>query len=87
MHEKHNVTERNVATINVQPYNASTKTSVVALVSPCGTTELRKAANLWKTTVLSSLILLKESHNKIHKIKFIVFINIIHNNHFIYIIT
>jgi hypothetical protein len=60
MREKHNVTKRNVATINPQLYNASTKASVVALVRSCGTAELRKAANLWKTTVLSSLILLKE---------------------------
>jgi hypothetical protein len=60
MREKHNVTKRNVATINLQLYNASTKASHVALVRSCGTTELRKAANLWKTTVLSSLVLLKE---------------------------
>jgi hypothetical protein len=60
MHERYNVTKRNVATINPQLYNASTKASVVALVRSCGTTELRKAANLWKTTVLSSLIILKD---------------------------
>jgi hypothetical protein len=63
MREKHNVTKRNVATINLQVYNASTKASVVALVRSCGTTELRKEAKLWKTTVLSSLILLKEYLN------------------------
>jgi hypothetical protein len=63
MREKHNVTKRNVDTINIQLYNASTKASVLALVRSCGTTELRKAANLWKTTVLPSLILLKEYLN------------------------
>jgi hypothetical protein len=63
MREKHNVTKRNVATTNLQLYNASTKTSVMALVRSCGTTELRKAANLWETTVLSSLILLKDYFN------------------------
>jgi hypothetical protein len=63
MREKHNVTKRNVATINLQLYNESTNVSVVALVRSCGTTELSKAANLWKTTVLSSLILLKVHFN------------------------
>jgi hypothetical protein len=48
MREKHNVTKRNAATINLQLYNASTKASVVALVRSCGTTQLRKVANLWK---------------------------------------
>jgi hypothetical protein len=60
MHEKHNVTKRNIATNNLQLYSASIKASAVALVRSCGTTELRKAANLRKTTVLSSLILLKK---------------------------
>jgi hypothetical protein len=59
MREKHNVTKRNVAMTNLQLYNASTKASDVALVCSCGTTELRGVTNLWKTTVLSSLILLK----------------------------
>jgi hypothetical protein len=63
MLEKHNVTKRNLATINLQLYSASTKASVVALVCLCGTTELRKAATLWKTTVLLILILLKEYFN------------------------
>jgi hypothetical protein len=59
--EKHNATRKSVATINLQLYNASTKASVVvALVCSCRTTELLKAANLWKTTLLLSLILLKE---------------------------
>jgi hypothetical protein len=48
MREKHNVRKRNAATINLQLYNASTKASAVALVRSCGTTELRKAANLYK---------------------------------------
>jgi hypothetical protein len=48
MREKHNVTKRNVAMINLQLYNASTKASDVALVRSRGTTEQRKAANLWK---------------------------------------
>jgi hypothetical protein len=60
MREKQNVTKRNVAAINPPLYNASTKASLVALVRPCGTTEMRKAANLWKTAVLPSLILFKE---------------------------
>jgi hypothetical protein len=68
MREKHNVTKRNVATINLQLYNASPKASDVALVPPCGTTELRKAGNLWKTTVLSNLILLKEFFNNSNKL-------------------
>jgi hypothetical protein len=59
MREKYNVTKRNVATINLQLYKASTKASVVALVRSCGTNELGKATSLWTTTVLSSLILLK----------------------------
>jgi hypothetical protein len=63
MREKHNVTERNVATINLQLYNMSTEASVVALARSCGTTEPCKSANLWKTTVLSSLILLKKYFN------------------------
>jgi hypothetical protein len=63
MCEKHNVTNRSVATINLQLHSASTKASVVALVRSCGTTELLKAANLWETTMLSSLILLKEYFN------------------------
>jgi hypothetical protein len=63
MREEHNVTKRNVATINLQLYKASTKASVVVLVRSCGTTELRKAANLWNTTVLSRLGLLKEYFN------------------------
>jgi hypothetical protein len=63
MREKHNVTKRNVPTINLQLYNASTKAPDVALARSCGTTELRKAANLWRTTVLSSLILPKEYFN------------------------
>jgi hypothetical protein len=49
--------------INLQLYNASTKASLVALVRACGTTELRKAANFWKTTVLLSIILLKVYFN------------------------
>jgi hypothetical protein len=73
--EKHNVTQRNVATNNIQLYNASTKASVVVLVRPFATTELRKAANFRKTTVLSSLIRLKEYFNITNKIEFIVFIN------------
>jgi hypothetical protein len=60
MRKKYNVTKRNAATVNLQQYNASTTASDVALVRSCGTTELRKAAILWKTTVLSSLIHLKE---------------------------
>jgi hypothetical protein len=72
MREKHKVAKRNVetiATINLQLYNASTKSSVVELVLPCGTTELQKAVNLRRTTVLSSLILLKEYFNnhRFHK--------------------
>jgi hypothetical protein len=63
MRGKHDLTKRNVAAINLQLYNASTKASLVALVCSCGTTELRQAAHLWKTTVLSSLILLKEYLN------------------------
>jgi hypothetical protein len=63
MLEEHNVTKRNVTTVNLQLYNASAEASVVALVRSCGTTELRKAAILRKTTVLSSLILLKEYFN------------------------
>jgi hypothetical protein len=64
MREKHNATKGNVATINLQVYSASTNASVVALVRSCGDhTELRKAANLWKTTVLSSVSLLKEYFN------------------------
>jgi hypothetical protein len=59
MREKHNVTKRNVATINLQVYSASTEASVVALVRSCGTTELCKADDLWRTVVFSSLILLK----------------------------
>jgi hypothetical protein len=46
MREKHNVTKRNVATINLQLYNASTKASAVALVRSCGTTELRQDSQL-----------------------------------------
>jgi hypothetical protein len=67
MREKHNIAKRNVAMINLQLYNTSTKASVVALVRPCGTTELRKAPNLWKTTVLSSLIILKEYFNNLNE--------------------
>jgi hypothetical protein len=63
MREKHNVTKGNVATINLQLYNASTTASVVALVRSCGATELRKAAILWKTTALSSWVLLKKYFN------------------------
>jgi hypothetical protein len=36
MREKHNAEVRNVATINLQMYNASTKASIVALVRSCG---------------------------------------------------
>jgi hypothetical protein len=61
--EKHNVTKRYIATINVQLHNASTKASVVALVRSCGSTELHKAANIGKTTVLSSSVLLKKYFN------------------------
>jgi hypothetical protein len=64
---EHNVTKRNVATINLQLYNVSTEASVVALVRSCRTTELRKAANLWKIAVLSRLILLKEYFNNRNK--------------------
>jgi hypothetical protein len=64
MREKHDVTNRNAAAINLRVYNASTKASVAAFVRSCGTNELRKAANLWKTTLLSSLILLKVYFNK-----------------------
>jgi hypothetical protein len=72
MREKHNITKRNVAMINLQLYNASTKVSVVALIRSCGTTELRNAANLWKTAVLSRLILLKSiSIIEMNKIKFL----------------
>jgi hypothetical protein len=46
MREKHNIKKRNVATVNLERYDASTKASDVALVRSCGTTELRKAANL-----------------------------------------
>jgi hypothetical protein len=60
MREKHIVTKRNVAATNPQRYNASTKAPVVALARSCGTTELRKAANLRKTIVVSSSLLLKE---------------------------
>jgi hypothetical protein len=63
MHEKQNVTKRNVAAINLQLYNASTKVSIVALVRSCETTELREAAEILKTTVLSSLILFKDYFN------------------------
>jgi hypothetical protein len=63
MREERNVTKRNVATINLQLYNASTKASDVALVRSCGNTELRKAASLWKSTVLSSLIIFKVYFN------------------------
>jgi hypothetical protein len=63
MREKHNVIKRNIATINLLLYNKSTKASVVVLVRSCGTTELRMAANLWKTTLLSGLISLKEYFN------------------------
>jgi hypothetical protein len=59
MREKQNVTKRNVVMINLQLYNASIKASVVALVRSRETTEQLKAANLRKTTALSSLILLK----------------------------
>jgi hypothetical protein len=71
MREKHNlrVTKRNVSMIDLQLYNVSTKALAVAMVRSCGTTELRKAANLWKTTVLSSFILLKEHLNNRNKIK------------------
>jgi hypothetical protein len=55
--------KQNVATINLQLYNASNNASVMALVRSCGTTELRKTANLWKTTVLLSLIILREHLN------------------------
>jgi hypothetical protein len=61
----------NVTTINLQLYNSSTKDSVEALVCSCGTTELCKAAILWKTTMFSSLILLKEYfNNRMDEIKF-----------------
>jgi hypothetical protein len=63
MREKDNVTKINVATIDLQLYKASTKASDVALIRSCGTTELRKAANFWKTTMLSSLILRKVYYN------------------------
>jgi hypothetical protein len=43
MRKKHNVTKRNVATINLQQYNASTTASVVVLVHSCKTNELRKS--------------------------------------------
>jgi hypothetical protein len=59
MHEEHNLAKRNVAMINLQQYNASTKSSVVSLVRSWGTTKLVTAANLGRITVLSSLILLK----------------------------
>jgi hypothetical protein len=64
MREKREVTKRNVAAINLQLCKASTKASVVALVRSCGTTELLEAGNLQKTTVLSSLIFLKEYLSK-----------------------
>jgi hypothetical protein len=65
MPEKHILTKRNVTKINLQLYKTSSKASVVALVRSCGTTELRKAVNLWKNTVLSGLILLEEYfHNQ-----------------------
>jgi hypothetical protein len=64
MREKHNVTKRNVTAIHLQLHNASTKASVVALVRSYGTTELLKTGNLWKTTVLSSLTILKNYFNK-----------------------
>jgi hypothetical protein len=63
MRQKHNETKRNVATINLQLYNASTNASAAALVRSCGTTEQRMAANFCKTIALSSLILLKEYFN------------------------
>jgi hypothetical protein len=61
MREKHNATNiyKYTATINLQLHNASTKAWVVALVRSCGTTELRKASDVCKSTVLSSLLLLK----------------------------
>jgi hypothetical protein len=62
MREKHSVRKRNVAAINLQLYNVSTKVSVVALVLSCGTIELLKAANVRKT-ILSSLIFLEENLN------------------------
>jgi hypothetical protein len=68
MREKHIVTKRNVAMINLQLYNASTKASAVALVRSCGTIELRKAANLRKITVLSSSVLLKEYFSSANKL-------------------
>jgi hypothetical protein len=61
--EKCIVIKKNVAVINLQLYNMSTTASVVALARSCGTTELQKAASIWKTAVLSSLIFLKEYCN------------------------
>jgi hypothetical protein len=63
MHEKHNVRKRNLATINLSLYNASTRVSVAALARSCGTTELRKGANVRKTAMLSSLIIIKKYFN------------------------
>jgi hypothetical protein len=63
MREKHDVTRRNLVPINLQLYNVSTNASIVALVRSCETTELHKVVNFWTTTVLSSLILLKEYFN------------------------
>jgi hypothetical protein len=60
MHENHNPTKRNVAVIILRLYNTLTKALVLTLVRSCGTIELRKAANLRKTIVLSDLSLLKE---------------------------
>jgi hypothetical protein len=63
MREKYDVIKRTGAAISLQLYNVSTKASVLALVRSCGTTELLKAGNLRKTTVLSTLIILKEYFN------------------------
>jgi hypothetical protein len=85
MHEKHNATKKYIATINLQLYNTLTEASVIELALLYGTTELCKAANLWKTLLLSSLILLKSIPMiKVNKIKFIVSINVTNKN-FIYI--
>jgi hypothetical protein len=59
---KHNVTKK-CSYDNLQLYNTSAEVSVVALVRSCGTTELHKAANLSKTTVLLSSIVLEGYSN------------------------
>jgi hypothetical protein len=72
----------------MQLHNAPNNASVVAMVCPCGTTELRKTANLGKTAqccqvqffskCISVIEMNKIKIHSFHKYK---------NNHFIYIKT